>query len=324
MRIGILGAGAIGRYLAARLEAAGADATLVARGAQLEAIQTRGIRIIGHQALEVRPRVVSSAERAGACDLVIGCVKAYSLPGAVGGIAQMMGKQGRWLCIVNGIPWWYGAGATGALAGVGLASVDPGGRIAAAVPPSRVLGAVAYLRCAVPGPAIVEFTGGTGLVIGAAEGPLPAIAAEAARTLSVAGVPTRTTGDIRTAVWNKLFGNVALNPLSAVTGLTVDRLLAMPEHRAVLAAVGAETARLAEAVGCRPEGSVEDRLGAMETLGAFRTSMLQDADAGRPLELSAIIDAVVEIARRVGIPLPTTERLAAEARAFAQARGLSA
>lgn len=322
MRVAVIGVGAIGGYLAARLTVAGINPVLVARGRQLAALREKGLRVVGRDVLEVRPRVAASAAEAGPCDLVVCCIKAHGLSAAPPDIARLMGDRGRLLQIANGIPWWYGAGALGPLRGVRLESVDPGGRIAAAIDVRRVIGSAAYLRCAAPEPGVTEFIGGRGLLIGAI-GAGEAVDLDSVLAMfAAAGVPTRATPDIRTVVWNKLFGNVGLNPLSAVTGLTVAELLADPGHRATLVAVGAEANAVARAAGCEPESSADERVAGMAELGAFRTSMLQDADAGRPLELAAIIDAVVELAGKLAVPVPVMSRLAANATEFARGRGL--
>lgn len=323
MRIAIVGAGAVGGYLAAKLAAAGAQVELVARGPQLEAIRASGLRVTGAETLVARPRAAASIADLAPCDLLVTAVKAYAIPAIAPDIARALDSGGgTWLCAVNGLPWWYGESLAGPLAGIALAAVDPGGTIRATIPHGRTLGCVVYMRSEVTEPGILRFSGARGLILGEPAGPVSPRAEAAAAAFNAAGVAASTTPDIRTAAWNKIFGNVALNPLSAITGLTADRLLADPAHRAVVADVVAETQALAHRLGCPPDMAVGARLDVMAALGSFRTSTLQDAEAGRPLEHDAIIGAVVEIAHRLGQAVPATERLYGLVGAFARTRGL--
>lgn len=320
MRIAVIGAGAIGCYVAGRLASAGADVTLVARGRQVAPLRANGIRITGMRPAVARPVVLDATEGGGPFDLVITAVKAYSTAGVAGVAAQLAGQRGRWLCIVNGIPWWYGSGAPPPLAGIDLQTVDPVGVIRTSFDPGRVIGSAAYLRCEVTAPGEIDFSGGRGLDIGSITGsedlePVTAL-------LNAAGIGARTTNDIRSAVWNKLLGNVNLNPLSVVTGMTVAAMLADPAHRATILATVQEAQAIMRMLGCVPECGAEERVAGMEQLGPFRSSMLQDADAGRPLEIDAIIGAPLEIAARIGIDMPVTRRLDANVRYIAQSRGL--
>jgi len=321
MRIAIVGAGAIGSYLAGRLAAAGSDVVLVARGRQREVIGAQGVRITGTRPAAARPRVVAGAREAGPCDIVVSCVKAYQVAGIVDELRTAMGRHGRWLCLLNGIPWWYTAVAPTPLRDVAIAAVDPERRIGASFDMARVVGCAAYLRCEVIAPGVVEFTGGRGLEIGHLTDRAPSLE-PIAGTLTAAGVATRPTSDIASSVWNKLIGNVAINPLSVVTGLTVEGMLSDPMHRATVTAIAREMHTLMHVLGHRPDSDPEARVRAMEALGAFRSSTLQDADAGRPLEIGAIISAPVEIATRIGVDAPVMRALEQNVRAFADHRGL--
>lgn len=322
MRIVIIGAGAIGCYLAAKLTAAGADCVLVARGGAQDAIAAGGIAISGSEQLTARPRLAAGIEEAGPADLVISAVKAFALGDIAPAIAAILKPGGAWLVGINGLPWWYGEGLAGPLAGLHLETLDPGRRIAAAIGPGRTLGAVLYLRSETIEPGVIRFSGGRGLMIGEPSGASTPRLAQAVAALNGAGIATSATTDIRSAVWNKLFGNVALNPLTAMTGLTVDRLLTEPALRAFLAEVMAEAQAIAVAAGATIEMDVAARIAFMAPLIGFRTSMLQDADAGRPLELAAILGAVVELADRLGQPAPKARLLHALAGSFARHRGL--
>ncbi len=313
MRILILGAGAIGCYLATRLHGSGADVGVIARGETLEAIRRNGIRIEGHVIVESRVHVTTT-EAAEPADVLITCVKAYAIPALSGSIARLVKPGGFWLCIVNGLPWWYGDQP--------LDTVDPGGLIRARIPLEQTAGCVAYLASSVVGPGIVSFNSGKGMIAGMARGPVVPQLTEAALLLTASGVGTSVTSDIRSAVWNKLFGNVGLNPLTALTGLTIDRLLADPELKALLIEIITEAMAVARAEGIEIESDAARRVAFMGRLGAFRTSMLQDADAGRTLELEAILGAMIEVANRRGIDVPASRRLYAMTAAFARSRGM--
>lgn len=311
MRIAVIGAGAIGCYLAAKLAAAGEDVVVVARGATRDAIRRDGIRVTGTETVSVRPETldVAAADRAETVDLVMTCVKAYSSSDVAPVVAQLIGARGVWVPVLNGLPWWYRARG-----GDCLETVDPGGRIARQIGSDRVIGSVAYLRSETTGPGAILYTGGRGLVLGAVGGVRDDAVRRAAEVLSPAGVPATIVPDIRSAVWSKLYGNISLNPLSAITGLTVSEMLADAGLRERLVRAVEETQSIAEAEGAAVEMTAEARVSGMAVLGPFRTSMLQDRDAGRPLEIDAILAAPLEVARRHGIATPELSRLHDEVR----------
>ncbi len=313
MRISILGAGAIGCYLAARLHASGADVQVIARGATLDAIRRDGIRIEGQESLEARVPA-TTVDEAQLVDVLISCVKAYAIPALSDQLPKLVTSDGLWLCAVNGLPWWYGDQP--------LETVDPGGRIRARFPLERAAGCVAYLASAVVSPGVISFSTGKGMIAGMADGGSSPDLVEAAGVLSAAGIATAVTGDIRSAVWNKLFGNVGLNPLSALTGLGADQLLADSELKALLVETITEAMAVANGEGIAVESDAARRVAFMARLGPFRTSMLQDADAARPLELDAILGSVLEVAARRNIEVPASRRLYDRVSAFARSRGL--
>lgn len=311
MRIAVIGAGAIGCYLAAKLAAAGEDVVVVARGATRDAIRRDGIRVSGHETVTARPATIDVADidRAMPADLVLTCVKAYSSPDVAPLVAKLLGAAGAWIPVLNGLPWWYRSRS-----GEALNTVDPGGGISRLVGRERVIGSVAYLRSETTGPGAILYTGGRGLVLGAVGGVPDGALRRAAEVLSRAGVPATITADIRSAVWSKLYGNISLNPLSAITGLTVSEMLADAGLRERLVRAVEETQAIAEAEGATVEMSAEARVSGMAVLGPFRTSMLQDRDAGRPMEIDAILAAPLEVARRHGIAAPELSRLHDEVR----------
>lgn len=315
MRIAIIGAGAIGCYLAAKLAAAGEDVVVVARGATLDAIRRDGIRVIGNETVAARPATIDVAaiDRAVPAELVLTCVKAYSSQDVAPMVGRLLGAAGAWIPVLNGLPWWYRTRN-----GEALDAVDPGGGIAALVGRERVIGSVAYLRSETTGPGAILYTGGRGLVLGAVGGARDNALRRAAEVLSRAGVPATVAADIRSAVWSKLYGNISLNPLSAITGLTVSEMLADAGLRERLVRAVEETQAIAEAEGAAVETTAEARVAGMAVLGPFRTSMLQDRDAGRPMEVDAILAAPLEVARRHGIAAPELSRLHDEVRRAAQ------
>lgn len=313
MRISILGAGAIGGYFAARLAASGADVRVIARGETLEAFRRNGIRIEGKADIIARPTALS-IEEAQSADLLITCVKAYALPQLSPSIARLVKSGGLWLSAVNGLPWWYGDQP--------LEAVDPGGQIRASFPIEQAASCVAYLAAEVLRPGVIALSGGKGLILGMPGGRSSPLLEEAARLFTAAGIESSVSGDIRSAIWNKLFGNVCLNPLTAMTGLTADKMLADPDLKALLIEITAEAMAVATAEGAVPEAAAPERVAMMSRLGAFRTSMLQDADAGRPIELDAILGAMIEVAGRRGIAVPASRRAYALVRGFASSRGL--
>jgi 2-dehydropantoate 2-reductase len=313
MRISILGAGAIGCYLAGRLGAAKATVSVIARGAALDAIRRDGIHVEGQVSAHARIPAATIAD-AAAADLLVCCVKGYAVGELAPHITRLVAPGGLWVCVMNGIPWWYGDKA--------LEAVDAGGRIRASFPVARTAGCVAYLRSEVLRPGVVAVTGGTGLVLGMPDGSMPPLLTHFAEACSAAGIASKTTDDIRSAVWNKLFGNAGLNPLSAITGFTIEQLLADRELKRLLAEIVSETMTVARAESCKVESDAGQRINAMVPLGAFRTSMLQDVDAGRRIELDSILGAMIEIAGRRGVDVPASRRLYALTRAFALSRGL--
>lgn len=321
MGIVVLGAGAVGCFIAGKLAHAGADVTLVARGAALEVIGNRGITVVGAESFKAQVRVLP-AEAAEPAELVIGCLKAHSIPEAAPAIARLLKPHGMWVCVQNGIPWWFCSGLDGPLRDFAPDSVDPGGGIADAIPLERTGGAIMYVRSAAKAPGVIEYSGGKGLIVGEINGGISTRTRALADLLGSAGIGCATTDDIRSAVWNKLFGNISLNPLTAITGLTVDRLLAEPRLATFLLATIEEAQRIAVAAGAVPDMEPTARVDMMTPLKGFRTSMLQDASAGRALELDAILTAPVEMARRLGVLVPGLELLLALTSAFAETRGL--
>ena len=323
MRICIAGAGAIGGLIGARLAATGMHVTsALARGPTLAALRRHGWRLREGGELQ-RAAVVPSddARVLGVQDLVVIAVKAPALPALAPQLAPLIGEHTIVLPAMNGVPWWFGP-ATPALAGAPLASVDPGGAIARAIPLHHVVGCVVHASALTAEPGLTVHKMGNGLLIGEPAGGLSERVEHLRLLLEMAGFETTASPDIRRGAWYKLWGNLVMNPVSALTGATADRILDDALVRGFCNAAMAEAAAIGALIGCGIEQSPEDRNALTRRLGAFKTSMLQDAEARRPLELDAIVGAVAEIGDRLRVPTPNIDALLGLARLFARERGL--
>jgi 2-dehydropantoate 2-reductase len=322
-KVCIVGAGAIGGFLGTRLAAAArADISVLARGATLNALRQHGWRLNSISGLmQVPARASDNATELGAQDLVIVAVKGPALAQVAQDIAPLLGPGTIVLPAMNGVPWWFCHGVS-EFGGEALQSVDPGGRIAAAIPFERVLGCVVHASTALPEPGLVQHKMGQGLIVGEPRGGRSERAQAVVELLAHAGFDVTHSGQVRYDIWYKLWGNMTMNPLSAITGATIDRVLADPLLREFCSAAMREAAAIGARIGCAIEQSAEDRHAITAKLGAFKTSMLQDVEGGRPIELDAIVSAVHEIGARLGEPTPNINTLLGLARLFGRVRGL--
>lgn len=321
MKITVFGAGAIGGYIAAKLALAGHQVAVVARGAHLDAIRRGGLRLDDRG--KSRSAAVTAADRAetlGPQELVVIAVKAHAMPHVAPAIASLLGPETVLLPAQNGIPWWFTYRAGGDLDGTRIAAADPDGSVAARLDPARVIGCVVYMAAAVPEPGFVRRFGGNMLIFGEPDGSMSPRLAHLAKLFGAAGIKIETTPRIRDAVWMKLWGNIAFNPVSVLTGAAMGRMADDPGVRAVLRAAMLECQAIAERLGARFGKDVEARIEEARYVGDFKTSMLQDYEAGRPVELDALVGAVVELGRRVDIKAPMLEAIAALTRMRAGAR----
>jgi 2-dehydropantoate 2-reductase len=323
MKVCIVGAGAIGGFIGARLATAGrADVCAVARGATLAALQQHGWRLDSAGARVQAPaRATAEPAELGPQDLVVVAVKGPALTQVALSIAPLLGPDTIVMPAMNGVPWWFCEGLP-QFAGAPLHSVDPGGHIAAAIAFGRVLGCVVHASASTTAPGVVQHVQGRGLVIGEPCGGHSARAAAVVALLGDAGFDATRSDDVRRDIWFKLWGNLTMNPVSALTGATTDRLLADPQVRAFCSAAMQEAAAIGARIGCPIAQSPDDRHALTARLGAFKTSMLQDAEAGRPIELDAIVTAVHEIGTRLAQPMPHIEILLGLARLFGRMHGL--
>lgn len=319
MRVAVFGAGAIGGYLAAKLAAAGrVDLSLVARGPHLEAIASRGLTLI-ENGREITHRIDAAADAAvfGPQDYVILTLKAHSITPALGAIRPLLGDRTTVVTMQNGVPWWYFHALGGPHDGTRIEAVDPGGRIWDAIGPQRVVGSVVYPAAEIDAPGVVRHIDGNRFSLGEPDGSISERAQTLAAELIAAGLKAPVRPDIRTEIWVKLWGNVAFNPISALTRSTLGAIVGDPDTRAVARAMMVEAQAIGEALGIRFLLDVDKRIEGAGKVGAHKTSMLQDLERGRPMEIDALVTAVQEVGRLVRAPTPTIDTVLALVRRLA-------
>src|SRR5262245_51744724 len=307
MRIVIAGAGAIGGYIGARLARAGADVVLFARGPHLQAMQARGLRVTSAEGdFEIRPQVTGDLTTIGKADVVFLGVTAHGLTSLAPTLKPLFGPDTSVVSTQNGLPWWYFQNHGGELDGLRLERVDPGGVIAASIEPRRVIGSLAYFATDVAEPGVIHHTEGNRISFGEPDGSKSDRVKAIAETLIAAGFRCPVTARFRHEIWVKLLGNVAFNPISALTRGTLEELVRHPDTSKVVREIMAETEAVAGQLGIEMPISIDQRMAGAERVGAHKTSMLQDLEAGRPLELEAVVGAVIELGDRLGVPTPAT------------------
>nr|WP_047168946.1 2-dehydropantoate 2-reductase [Sphingomonas sp. Y57] len=309
-RFGVIGAGAIGSTIACRLAAAGEEVVLFARGPRRASVERDGLRVrIGDAVQAARPTVVESGA-ALACDTLFLAVKADALPALIPAIAAASHGATSIVPLCNGLPWWYRQ--TGDVPAGTIEAVDPGGRLAAAIDPAHIVGAVLFLRAALAADGTVESQGGERMVLGAVVGGDEA-ATRIAAALEGAGIACPVAPSIRQVLWSKIALNLATNPLSAVSRATLAQMCDDAHLLGIVRAILGESLALAALDGQAPRESVDDLVAVTRCAGPFLTSMAQDAIAGRPLELAAIAQAVLDLADDHGHPMPVARTVAAMA-----------
>ncbi len=307
MRICIVGAGATGGFLGARLALAGEEVTLIARGAHLQAIRERGLTLREADGSErtVRPALATDDfAAAGQHDVVFVTVKAHQLPAVAPAMRALYGPETAVVTAQNGVPWWYFYRHGGPHEGRRIEAVDPGGVIAANLEVERVIGCVVYPATELDGPGVVRHIEGERFTLGELDGARTERVQKIARSLTAAGLKAPVRPRIRTDLWVKLWGNLAFNPLSALTRATLIEICRHPQARAQVAAMMAEGQAIAERLGVEFGITIEQRIAGAEQVGAHKTSMLQDIEAGRPTEIDALVGAVVELGQLTGVPTP--------------------
>ncbi len=329
MKIAVVGLGAVGGLIAARLANTGCAVSALARGATLDAVRERGLRVTmdGNERV-AQVRASDDATALGPQDLVVIALKGPALVDAARGLAPLLHPATIVLPAMNGVPWWFlQTGRVGDVTPPSamtapLESVDPGGGIGAALPLARILGCVVHLTCSSPAPGVIQHGFGNRLIVGEPSGGASERTREVCAVLAEAGFSAEPSADIRADIWYKLWGNLTTNPISALTGATTDRILDDHLVCAFMLRAMAEAAQIGARIGCPIAQTGEDRIVVTRQLGAFRTSMLQDAQAGRALEIDAIVTAVHEIGGRLGIDTPNIGALLGLTRLMARQRGL--
>ena len=307
MRIVIAGAGAIGAYIGARLARAGADVVLHARGAHLRAMQERGVRVHSAEGdFEVRPVVTGDLTSIGTADVVLLGVKAHALTALAPQLRPLLGPQTVVVSTQNGIPWWYFQNHGGPLDGLRLERIDPGGVIASAIEPHRVIGSLIYFATDIIEPGVIHYTEGNRITLGEPSGEKSERCRALADALIAAGFKCPVTTRFRSEIWVKLLGNIAFNPISALTRATMDQLTHHPEVIRLVREVMTETEAVAKKLDIELPISIDQRIAGAQKVGAHKTSMLQDLEAGRPIELEAIVGAAIELGERLDVPMPST------------------
>ncbi|MBV7543555.1 2-dehydropantoate 2-reductase [Acidovorax sp. sic0104] len=324
MKACIYGAGAIGGWLGVALAEAGCDVSLVARGATLSALQSDGLRLRRPDGSLAHTAVNAQANPAalGVQDLVVVAVKAPGLPEVAQAMGPLIGPDTIVLTAMNGVPWWFLDGFGGAAQGRALESVDAGGVIAGAIPAQNVVGSVVHTSCSLDAPGFVRQHFGNRLIVGEPDGSQSARLQTLAATLQRGGIDVEVSGCIQRDIWFKLWGNLTMNPISALTGATTDRILDDDLVRGFVSHVMLEAKAIGEKLGLPIDQQPEDRHAVTRKLGAFKTSMLQDVEAGKPMEIDALVGAVRELGQITGTPTPHTDALLGLVRLMAQTRGL--
>ena len=320
MKICVYGAGAIGGLMAAWLSRAGHDVSVVARGAQLDAIRRDGLRVRSRGGTEsFRIKAETQPEKIGPQDYVLVTVKAQSLTDVATTIAPLLGPDTSVVTAMNGVPWWFFHGMRKRDAH--LESLDPGGKLARAIPTERIVGCVIHLAASTPEPGLVSHNMGTRLILGEPGGENTLRTRRIADALAAAGFEIVVTNTIEKEFWVKLLGNVSFNPVSALTVSTADRLIESQEVKSYMVEIMREVLAIGRAVGVDANIDPEARIDMARALGPFKTSMLQDLEAGKRLEIDGLLAGTLEIARKAGVRAPFTESLFGLIRARAQSTG---
>lgn len=305
-KICIIGPGAIGGLLGALFAQAGADVSILGRpGRHLDAIRSQGLRLEWQsQTLRQPVRATARPGELGEQDYVIIATKTTELTAVAGQIAPLLGSATAIVSAINGVPWWFLDGFGGPLHGQRLRSIDPDGSLLARLPSERIIGCVIHLSSSVAGPGLIRHGIGNRFIIGESSGSLSDRCRQLASLFADADLECQLSTDIRKAIWEKLLGNMNFNPISALTGATVDRIATDPLLRQLCADIMLEAKAVGEAIGIHTPITPEERIGMALKLGAFKTSMLQDVESGKPLEIDALLGVIHEMAERLGLPCP--------------------
>jgi 2-dehydropantoate 2-reductase len=322
MKVAVVGAGAIGAYVGAALSRAGTDVTLVARGDHMRAMRTHGVRVRSeHGDFTAHPTVTDDLAAVGPVDVVILTLKAHQIGGVVAALPSLFHDDTTVISVQNGLPWWYFQRLGGTYDGMALESVDPGGRIAAAIAPERVIGSVAYAASELEAPGVVRHLGVTRFLLGEPDGTTSARITRVANTFAAGGLDTPLSSDIRAEIWLKLLGNTSFNPISALTRATLVDMAEDPLVADLAREMMMESVAILTRLGVTLAATVDERIERARRVGAHKTSMLQDLEAGRPMEIEALLGSIVELGARLEIATPATRHVYALAQLLAKQIG---
>lgn len=315
MRVAVVGAGAIGAYVGAALARGGeAEVALIARGAHLRALQTDGVQVHSPRGdFHASVFATDDAREIGEVDYVVLGLKAQDYGSAAALIEPLLGHATSVVPAQNGIPWWYFHGVGGALEGHRINAVDPDGQVTALLAPERAIGCVVFCSTEIEAPGVIRHVEGTRFTIGEPDGSVSTRTQHFSEAMIAGGLKCPVVQDIRTEMWLKLMGNAAFNPISALTRATMVEIARFPPTRALAETMMHETLEVATRLGCRPAISVERRIDGAERVGDHRTSMLQDLEAGKPLELAPLLEAVIELGGLTGAEVPALRAVTATA-----------
>ncbi len=308
MRFCVVGAGAIGGLVGTKLALGGEEVTFIARGHNLEAIRARGMKVVlqdGSELVARNVRVTDSWEEAGAQDVVILALKAHQVEAVAEQLAPLLGPETVIVTMQNGIPFWYFAGLPGPLAGRSVETVDPGGKLLRAIPSARIVGAVVYPASELVQPGVVVHIEGDRFPLGELDGSKSARIERIAAAFAHAGLKAPVLDNIRNEIWLKLWGNLSFNPVSALTHATLVDICQNEHGRELVSNMMLEAQAVAEKLGASFRVTLEKRIEGAAKVGKHKTSMLQDVEAGRAIEIDALVGSVVELGRLVGVPTPT-------------------
>jgi 2-dehydropantoate 2-reductase len=323
MKVCIYGVGAIGGWLGAHLAQAGCQVSAVARGATLNALKSQGLTLHqGGQVIQVPLKASADPHELGVQDVVIVAVKAPALSDVAAQIGPLLGPQTIVFTAMNGVPWWFLQSFGGAVAGSRLQTIDPTGSIAQGIPAAHVLGGVVHASCAVDAPGVIRHHFGNGLIVGEPSGQSTARVQDWVDLLVRAGFQASVSTQIQKDIWYKLWGNMTVNPISGMTGATTDQILNDDLVRGFISTVMLEAKAIGERLGIPIDQQPEDRHAITRKLGAFKTSMLQDVEAGKSIELDALVSAVRELGQLTQVSTPFTDALLGLSRLHARGLGL--
>lgn len=321
MKFLIAGAGAIGAYIGARLTHAGFDVTLFARGPHLRAMQEHGVRVKSPEGdFEAHPSVIASLGEAGWADVVFLGVKAQGLPQLAPDLKPVLGPETTVVSTQNGVPWWFFQGFAGPVQDQRLERVDPGGVVSGAILLSSVIGSIVYFSTEITSPGVIQHIEGNRISLGEPDGKRSERVKRIAEALIAAGLKAPVTSRIRHEIWVKLLGNASFNPVSALTGCTLAQMASDPDLSRLVRDIMTEVEAVGTRIGLELPVSIDQRIAGAGKVGEHKTSMLQDLEAGRPLELEAIVGSVLDLGERLDIPMPCTRAIYAGTKALSRVR----